>query len=615
MFRRPSMLRSVPWLLVALPACGGNFDGADEERLDASQQEIIGGTTVTTDNIGTPRVSSPAGGCSGTMLRRQWLLTAGHCVTTNGAIGGPSATPSSVSAQLLNGANTPVGTAIWRHPTTDVALVRLNTAPLNAAGQPVSNRLYPGDVAGLVSQVLPVQGWGNNMITSCVPSFGGTGFGTLRTGNITLSSVTSTGFTSVPNAGVIQWTGDSGSSMLRAIGGFWRPVGVESTGSCTSSPLAVTAIGHVRADYVRAWANGIIGTSPAAGTPAAFERADAVSVIIYPHFQTNRIRELSLTSSWQVSDLNTAAGSNVLASSEVSSYVRSDSASAVVFRGTDGHVRELALKSGWVATDVSGAGAAVATGSRPAGYVRSDAISTVVYRSSDNHIREQNRNANGTWTNADLTAITSAPLASGDPIGYVRADGINAVVYKSTAGRVIELALVNGVWISSDLSAATGGTAAGSLVAFGPRPFTRSDGVSSVVYVDVSNRIQELALPNGSGWSLSNFSGLTGSTTRVAVPFTRGDDIDTIVYINTDGHVREAALVNGTWISNDLSGLVGAPNALNPVGGVGSIPSGYVRGDNISTIVYQAADRHVIELHLVNGTWGWSDLSSVAGGL
>lgn len=614
MFRRLSMLRGLPLVLAALPACSGNFDGSDPERLDTSQQEIIGGTTVTTDNVGTPRVSSPAGGCSGTMLRRQWLLTAGHCVTTNGAIGGPSATPSSVSAQLLNGSNAPVGTGIWRHPTSDVALVRLNATPLNAAGQPVSNRLYPGDVAGLVSQSLPVQGWGNNTITSCNP-FGGAGFGVLRTGNITLSSVTSTGFTSVPNAGVIQWTGDSGSAMLGSIGGFLRPVGVESTGTCTSSPLAVTSIGHVRGDYFRAWANGIIGTAPAAGTPAAFERADAVSVIIYPHFQTNRIRELSLTSSWQVNDLNTAAGSSVLASSEVSAYVRNDSASAIVFRGTDGHVRELALKNGWVATDVSGAGAAVASGSRPAAYVRSDAISTVVYRASDNHIREQNRNSNGTWTNADLTAITSAPLAAGDPIGYVRADGINAVVYKSSTGRVIELALVNGQWISSDLSAVTGGTGASSLVAFGPRPFTRSDGVTSVIYVDVSNRIQELTLPVGGSWSLTNFSGLTGSSTNVAVPFTRSDDINTIVYINSDGHVREAALVNGTWVTNDLSGLVGAPNALNPAGGAGSIPSGYVRGDNITTIVYQAADHHVIELHLVNGTWGFSDLSSVAGNL
>jgi hypothetical protein len=612
---------------LSLCACGGQIDGGgNESDTGTNAEDIIGGTPVTTDPIGTAIVPSPCG-CTGTILHSRWLLTAGHCVATDCSIGGPSAAPSSVSTRLLNGSNTPTGLALWRHPSFDVALVRLNAAPLNANGQTVSNRLYPGNVVALAHNTLFTQGWGNNAITACSPIFQGTGFGTLRSANIFISNVDSTGFfNTIPTGGQIEWTGDSGSSLYQPVNGFFRPIGVESTGNCTVTPLAVTSIGHVRGDFFRAWAQGIIGTAPAAGTPAGYERSDGISSIAYPHFETNRIRELALVSSqWSLGDLNSAAGSTVLATSEVSAYVRSDGASAVVFRGNDQHVRELALGpigGGWSAAMLTDCGGGLCTpstlvagGSRPAAYVRSDRVSAVVYRSMDNHIRELSRNDNGSWSKADLTAITGAPAAAGDPIGYVRADGINAVTYKSTSGRVIEIALAGGSqWSAGDLSGVVGATDSGRLVSFGPRPYTRPDGVTAVIYVDATKRIQELSLVNGS-WGINSFSGFTGTTTNVAVPYVRGDGIAAVVYINTDSRIREAALQPTGWTVTDLTAATGAPTPLNPVNGVGSILNGYVRGDNVTTVVYQTPARHVIELSRAGGTWNVHDLTNVVGGI
>jgi hypothetical protein len=137
-----------------------------------------------------------------------------------------------------------------------------------------------------------------------------------------------------------------------------------------------------------------------------------------------------------------------------------------------------------------------------------------------------------------------------------------------------------------------------------------------VVYVNASNQIEELSIPaaNGSIWTSHNFSDLTGSSTKVAVPYVRGDGVASMIYINSDSHIRVAELNGGTWGTRDLSALSGAPDALNPNGGVGSVPNGYMRSDNITTIVYQTAARHIIEIGLMGTTTAFSDLTSYTGG-
>jgi hypothetical protein len=576
------------------------------------QEDIINGTTVVTDSVGTADITTPSGGgCSGTILHPNWVLTAKHCTSTNGEIDGPPGAQNSMDARLLGGSKKK-SVAIFRHPSLDVALVRLSSAPLSASGQKMTNRVYLGNVHSLEHRTLYTQGWGNNAITSCDPA-AGTGWGTLRSANINISGVGTPYVIAVPTNGAIQWTADSGSSMYLSVNGFYRPISVLSTAKCTSAPLEVMFTRNVRIDLVRGWAQGIIGSAPTAGTVSGYERSDGTSAVVYPHYQTNRIHELALTSTgWGLYDLHSAANLNVTAASEVTAYVRSDGMDTVVFAGSDGHVRQLYRPAGWQSDDLSGAGVGVMAGHRPAGYVRSDEMNAVVYRGTDNHIHELSLTAGApAWSNTDLSQAASLPSSpAGDPTGYVRADGTSSVVYRGLNGHVMELALLGTSWFAYDLSNASGATANARLPLSTPRPYTRPDGVSAIVYVNTSHQIEELALINGL-WTATNLLATTGTTTNTVTPFVRGDGLAALAYVNSDGKVYEAKL-DGNWIVTDMNAL-GAPAASIPAGGLASI-NGYVRSDKVTSIVYQTPTHHVIELALVNGVYTPYDLTNTVNG-
>ncbi len=116
--------------LLGAVGCGNAADdGVGQER-----EPIINGTNVSTDVIGTPYLTMTNGPspryCTGTVIRSDWVLTAHHCVSQNSErIGGNPIQPSQFTAHILNGNNTPSGTLIVRHPTLDVALVKMNAAP------------------------------------------------------------------------------------------------------------------------------------------------------------------------------------------------------------------------------------------------------------------------------------------------------------------------------------------------------------------------------------------------------------------------------------------------------------------------------------------------------
>src|SRR5678815_5110223 len=76
----------------ALAGCSGDpaLDGT--EALGEAAFPIIGGTAVSSaDNPGAVAVyHNYIRPCSGALLRRQWVLTAHHCVTADGSTTGPS---------------------------------------------------------------------------------------------------------------------------------------------------------------------------------------------------------------------------------------------------------------------------------------------------------------------------------------------------------------------------------------------------------------------------------------------------------------------------------------------------------------------------------------------
>lgn len=305
-------------------------------------------------------------------------------------------------------------------------------------------------------------------------------------------------------------------------------------------------------------------------------------------------------------------------------YARIDGVSAVVFPGTLNHVYELKLlPSGWQQADISN-GAPVISGS-PAAYRRSDQFDSVVYRSADNHVREL-YHSTGSWGAGDLSAnagaLAAAKLAAGNPSGYVRQDGVNAVVYRGTDNHVYELRLTSSNWVSLDLSNSASATSAAALAVSDPVGFVRSDGVSAVVYRSADNHVRDVFL-DATGWHAEDLSALSGSSavaTGTPSAYVRNDDVSIVLYRSDDGHVRELSLkadlvrlvpglVVRPWAASDLSLATGAPLAAGN-------PSGYVRSDNINSVLYRDVLGHLRELTLDalnGGSWQKWDFYSLSG--
>src|SRR5262249_55073058 len=143
------------------------------------------------------------------------------------------------------------------------------------------------------------------------------------------------------------------------------------------------------------------------------------------------------------------------------------------------------------------------------------------------------------WNLSDLSALAGAPLAAGNPAGYVRADNANSVVYRGFDNHIHELSLRSGaaVWNLSDLSALAGAPPAQG----DPAGYRRSDFVSSVVYRGFDNHIHELYL---------------------------------------------VLSATAAWHVEDLSFAVMQSLKSWPVDAA-SDPAGYVRSDNVNSVVYR----------------------------
>jgi hypothetical protein len=577
--------------------------------------------------VGTPLISvvDPSGswGCTGTMVASRWMLTAHHCVTQEiGGVGqitgGTAIAPGNLTARLNGGTNVATGVLIVRHPTLDAGLVLLNTAPLTGAGQSRINRFYRGSTSALVSQSFYTQGWGNNSITQCTPGFGGSGFGTLRTATLSIASMIDAGhFNITPNgSGQIEWTGDSGSSLYTNVASLTRPNGVESTGNCTQSPLKVTAIQHVRGDAIRSWVEGVTGASPAAGSQAGYERADnGASAVPFFDATTNHVKELcaggQCTSvGWQIGDLVQLTGAPN-AASNVSSFIRNDSLSTVVYITSAGHVEALTLSgSTWSAKDIwtdAGATVAAAAGANPVGYTRADNSTDVVYRGTNGNVFDIFFSPGAThWSFANLSSISGATVAAAsDPVGYARNDTSNDVVYRGTDNKIYDIYLTPGSsWAFANLSALSSASVAASGT---PRPFSRADGSNDVLFRGTDNNVYDIYLTPGLGWAFANLTSLSGApvTASDPAPYVRSDSSNDILFRGTDNNIYDIFLSpapTSGWKSANLSSLSGAPVSADT-------PSGYVRADGVNAVNYKTSDNHVHEIRLTPSGWVHSDLT------
>jgi len=618
--------RVVTFVVVApFLGCGEVPGEPGSAGVEQVHSDIVGGTTITVDTVGSPIVNMSDPNmtghlCSGTVIRNDWLLTAHHCVTQHDlTTGGLPILPSEVNVQILNSSNNPQGRLIVRHPTLDVALVKLTAAPI-PQGQnnfAYENWIYLGNDSVFGGQSLFSQAWGDNQITSCSPLVS-SGAGTLRWANMLISTLSPSLFFVVPSGAnhVIPIPGDSGSALYYQVNGYERPVGVASTVDCTqnTSPF-VTQAYYVRSDNFRGWFQGVAGWQPNVGTAVAFERSDGFNSTDY--VDTNfHIKEIkyNATSGYHLTDLTaTVGGQSVAQSSNISSYVRTDGVNAIVFKGSDTNVWEYSLNgSTWSRFNMTASLGLPGAVSSPSAYVRADNSSAVDYVGTNLHVYEM-RLANGgsSWTATDLTAATGGPTPSQlGPIGYVRADAYNVVVYSASNGHVIELFDNGSGWSQGDLTALTGAP----IAAGAARPYTREDTYSIVLFRDLNGHLWEMSLASGSfSWGANDLTAITGcpAASTDPSPYVRGDSWNAVAYAASNSHVYEMDLPpGGGWGCHDLTAASGAPATI-------AIPSGYVGVDRLTNVITVDSSRHVWDLSLVtNGANGWSrtDLTARAGG-
>jgi hypothetical protein len=136
-------------------------------------------------------------------------------------------------------------------------------------------------------------------------------------------------------------------------------------------------------------------------------------------------------------------------------------------------------------------------------------------------------------------------------------------------------------WIPLDLTAAAGS----SLVASSdPSAYTRSDGLSSVVF-RAGTDVHELFKGPGGVWVLGTPSALASAPGAAGRPFgyTRSDGSNTIVYVSTAGHIIELLLTGSTWSFGDLSQISG--NTSTAIGN----PTAYVRLDGVESVVFRTS--------------------------
>jgi hypothetical protein len=199
-------------------------------------------------------------GCSSTVLSDRWIVTAHHCVSSDGSNTGTAVAPSQIGI-IINNAWAYSGVAIYVHPTSDVALVQLDQSPLDANGHPRGTPLFLGRSSDVNGKTLYCESCGDNTSSR-------TGWPTLRYGYSTVYQLSEDGFRVKPsgNPGTIPTSGDSGGGCYVFLNGRYYLAGINDHGATDNSSSHL-----VGAEKVAAWIQGILGNAVGVFSDAGYQ--------------------------------------------------------------------------------------------------------------------------------------------------------------------------------------------------------------------------------------------------------------------------------------------------------------------------------------------------------
>jgi hypothetical protein len=301
-------------------------------------------------------------------------------------------------------------------------------------------------------------------------------------------------------------------------------------------------------------------TSAAASTVdsevTGYTRSDGVHAILFVSRSTFRITELA------ENPFGNGVVTQISSADALTSpwgYVRSDGVNAVVYIDSAEHVHEVTQNGSGQWTDIDFTSSPVINA--PLGmvslgsathdimaYVRSDGRNAIVYRGLNDHVYEiaSNVPSSPPWGVSDLTLVTGGPDVGLDgPVGYVRTDGVNSIVYTASDLRIHEIASNVGgspPWIDNDLFVASGASVPAHT---GPWPYVRSDNVNSVLYVGSDNpgttsQIYELSLKIGTTcgprpWCVRILPTASNPNLWRPTGYVQWDGVNAVAYVTSTG--------------------------------------------------------------------------------